>query len=353
MSAARRSDRTDQPWLDGTVATPVGAVPRLRTAWSRADRYGAWKVRWNLGRRRYAMPPGLYAVGTPEADSPVFVTANYKLSVDHLRRALAGLDGWVLVLDTQGINVWCAAGKGTFGTAELVARLTAVRLAEVVRQRTLILPQLGAVGIAAHEVKQQSGFAVVYGPVRAADLPAFLAAGCQATPDMRRVRFGFADRLAVVPVDLVLGAPYALSLAVVLALSGGLGVGTWRAAAILDRGARAALLAGLAFLAGAVLTPALLPWLPGRAFAVKGAVVGLLLFLAAWASGAIPVLGCGAVLQALPWMLLLPATTAFVALNFTGSTTYTSLSGVRREMRLALPWIALAGLGGLTLWLAL
>jgi CO dehydrogenase/acetyl-CoA synthase gamma subunit (corrinoid Fe-S protein) len=73
------------------------------------------------------------------------------------------------VLDTQGINVWCAAGKGTFGTDELVHRIEATQLHDVVRHRVLILPQLGAPGVAAHDVKKRSGFTIEYGPVRTAN----------------------------------------------------------------------------------------------------------------------------------------------------------------------------------------
>jgi len=339
------------PWTDGCVDTPAGAVPRVRTTWSAADRLGAWKVRWNLGRMAYSVAPGLYAVGTPSPESPVFVTASYKLSFDHLRRALDGLDGWILVLDTHGINVWCAAGKGTFGTGELVARLAAVRLGEVVRHRRLIVPQLGAVGVAAHEVKQQSGFAVVYGPVRAADIPAYLAADCQAAAEMRRVRFGLADRLAVLPVELVLGFPAMAGVALVVAIAGGLRGGAGDMREILHCGMNAAALVLAAFLAAVVLVPALLPWLPGRAFSIKGTAVGLALVAAAWAAGWLPNGGSGWLLELLPWLLLLPAIAAFVALNFTGASTYTSLSGVRREMRLAIPPILVAGAAGVLVWL--
>ncbi len=353
MSACCEQSSGAVPWVDGSVETAVGAIPRLRTSWSGADRRGAWKVRWDLGRLTYSVSPGLFAVGTPSPDSAVFVTANYKLSLDHLRRALAGLDGWVLVLDTRGINVWCAAGKGTFGTDELVARLAAVRLGEVVRHRRLILPQLGAVGIAAHEVRRQSGFAVVYGPVRAADISAFVAAGCQATPAMRQVRFGLAERLAVVPVELVLGSRLMLGLALAVALTGGLGGGTWAPHDLPHRGGYGAGLIVAAFLGAGLLVPVLLPWLPGRAFSVKGTVVGLGLVATAWATGCLPGLGAGPAMDLLPWLLMLPAVTAFVALNFTGASTYTSLSGVRREMRLAMPPILVAGVAGLVLWMAL
>ena len=147
--------------------------------------------------------PGLYAVGDARPDSPVFVTANYKMTFDLLRRALAGIDGWILVLDTKGINVWCAAGKGTFGTDELVGRIAASGLAGVVSHRRLIVPQLGAPGVSAYDVRRRSGFKVVYGPVRADDLPAFLHGGLKATGRMRTKDFPLAERLALVPIEVV------------------------------------------------------------------------------------------------------------------------------------------------------
>jgi len=108
--------------IAGEIATSTGVVPRVTTSWAWRDRLGACKVRLNIGRMRYGVPPGLYAVGQPGPESPVLATANYKLTFDHLRCALAGIDAWILVLDTKGINVWCAAGKKTFGTDELVRR---------------------------------------------------------------------------------------------------------------------------------------------------------------------------------------------------------------------------------------
>ena len=76
----------------------------------------------------YTVEPGLYAVGKPDERSPVLVTANYKLSFDKLRNELTGRNVWILVLDTKGINVWCSAGKGTFGTMELVGRIESTGL---------------------------------------------------------------------------------------------------------------------------------------------------------------------------------------------------------------------------------
>jgi acetyl-CoA decarbonylase/synthase complex subunit gamma len=300
---------------------------------------------------RYAVEPGLYAIGDPTPESPVFVSANYKLSFDHLRRGLAGVDGWILVLDTRGVNVWCAAGKGTFGTAELVTRIRETRLDEIVTHRELIVPQLGATGVAAHLVRQASGFRVVYGPVRAGDIAAFLAAGKRATPEMRRVRFDLADRLAVVPVELVQWGRYAVPIALALGVSSGLHRGGFSGASLVAAGPRAAALIVSALLAGAVLTPVLLPWLPGRAFTVKGATLGAVLAAVATALGWPPHGVAHPRVEAAAWLLVLPAISGFVALNYTGASTFTSLSGVKQEMRYAIPAMIVAAAAGLGLWL--
>ena len=178
-------------------------IPTVSTRLTLADQIGSWKMRWAIGRDDYRVAPGLYKVGAPDRHSEVLVTANYKMTFDRVRQELEGIDAWILVLDTNGINVWCAAGKGTFGTAELIRRVHAVGLEHRVEHRRLILPQLGAVGVAAHEVKQGTGFTVAYGPVRASDIRAYLAAGQVAAPDMRRVRFTTGDRLALAPAELV------------------------------------------------------------------------------------------------------------------------------------------------------
>lgn len=338
-----------QAFVVGVLETPVGPVPQVTTVLAGRDRWGTLLVRLGFGRMRYTVEPGLYGVGAPNDDSPVLVTANYKLSFDHLRAALVGLDAWVLVLDTNGINVWCAAGKGTFGTAALCARVAASRLAQLVRHRRLIVPQLGAPGIAAHAVKQQSGFAVVYGPVMARDLQEFLARRMQATPAMRRKTFSLAERAVLVPVELVIAGKWALPLAVVLAgVSGLFGPGAfWEN--VREQGAWTVAGLGSGLLAGTVLTPLLLPLLPGRAFSLKGAAAGLLAALIFLASLLSRSEGEGSTLAALAWLLLIPAISSFFGLEFTGASTYTSLSGVKKEMRIAVPLQAAAALGGLFL----
>ena len=292
----------------------------------------------------------MYAVGQPAADSPVLVSANFKISFDRLRSQLTGRAAWILVLETMGINVWCAAAKGTFGTDELVRRIHSTRLTEVVSHRTLIVPQLGAVGVAAHEVRKRSGFHVVYGPVRAADLPAFLGAGMKATPEMRQVRFPLPDRLAVVPVELVLSAKYAAVVILAMVLLGGLGADGYSPARVGSMGLSSAGLFLLAWAASLVLAAGLLPWLPGRAFAAKGAWLGAAMVPAAFVYGRLLTHCWTGWLTAAAWCVWIPAVASFMAMNFTGSTPITSLSGVRREMRVAVPLQAAGAVAGAILW---
>ena len=130
--------------LVGKINMPEIKVEIVSTRLTLSDRLGDWKARWTMGRMDYRVNPGLYGVGQPDNQSPVLVTANYKMTFNSLRSELGGISAWILVLDTKGINVWCAAGKGTFGTKELVRRIRAVSLDKRLAHRVLILPQLGA-----------------------------------------------------------------------------------------------------------------------------------------------------------------------------------------------------------------
>jgi hypothetical protein len=333
------------------VDTPAGRVPRVSSALRLPDRWGAFKVRWTIGRMNYRVEPGLYALGEPNEEAPVFVTANYKLSFDHLRSAVPETAAWILVVDTEGINVWCAAGKGTFGTAEVVARVQTSGLDAIVRHRRLILPQLAAPGVAAHEVQKQSGFRVIWGPIRAVDISAFLKNGMTATPEMRRKTFSLWERTILIPVELVGAIKRALGVCAVLFLLGGAAgrTGYWQG--MIDHGGAAALSVAAGVIAGAVLTPLLLPWLPGRAFSLKGLAAGLAAavpFVLLVGSGLPGWAGC---LERLGWFLIIPAVATFLAMNFTGASTYTSLSGVRKEMRWSLPLEIIMFILGVGCWL--
>lgn len=323
-------------------------VPAATTRLTLLDTIGTWRVRWGYRRSGYRVEPGLYRVGAPTSESPVLVTANYKLSFDTVRSQLTGIDAWLLVLDTKGVNVWCAAGKGTFGTDELVRRIEAAGLAEVVDHRTIVVPQLGAPGVAAREVRERSGFRVVFGPVRARDIRSYLNAGLHAEPEMRRVTFTARERLVVTGVEIAGATRIVIPLLAVVWL---IWLAATGAAALLPGQREIAFVAPFlaALLSGLVITPLLLPWLPGRMFALKGAEVGAVLV------GAVVALGAErwSLGGALGVLLLGTAISSYFAMNFTGSTTFTSPSGVEVELRRALPFqLGAAALGLLVLLLS-
>ena len=361
-------------YIIGQQQTTAGEIPIVKTKLDFNDRLGAIMVRWSINRNNYKVDPGLYAVGNPDESSDVFVTANYKLSFDHLRKNLDGLNSWILVLDTKGINVWCAAGKGTFGTKELVHRIDVTNLRKIINHRRIIVPQLGATGVSAYAVKRDTeisaepvlssvnqfpktsfsfaktgmqinlnrGFNVVFGPIRASDIKAFVKNGYKASKEMRKVDFGFSDRVKLIPVDFASGLKYLLiAIAVVLLLSGinGSGISFY---GFFKNGLLAAVNVLLAYISGIVLTPVLLPYISFRPFALKGSVTGALTFVVLLVSG----LAGTNIYENISWFLIILAISSFLAMNFTGSSTYTSLSGVKREMKIAVPMqIAFSAVG--------
>jgi hypothetical protein len=330
-------------WTAGTIATPAGPVFRISTEWTREDYRGMIKSRIGAFRMNYAVTPGLYAVGDPAQDSDVFVTANYKLTFDILRRELSGMNAWILVLDTKSINVWCAAGKGTFGTDELIRRIADVKLDTIVSHRKIILPQLGAAGVNASVVQKKTGFRVIFGPVQARDIPAYVQSGYKKTKEMGTIGFSMLDRMVLTPMEInpamkkfpwVAGG---ILLIFGLQPQGLLFKQAWFG------GLPFLILALLAVFAGALVTPVFLPFVPFRSFAIKGWIVGVLsVFLTLRFFE--PVSTQDPILLSIAY-LLFPALSSYVALQFTGSTTFTGMSGVKKELKIGIPlYFGAAGL---------
>src|SRR3972149_1334638 len=313
----------------------IGFVPsivsRVSAEWTWRDYLGQIRCRVSSFRNSYAVRPGLYAVGNPDRESDIFVSANYKISFDVLRRALKGINAWILVLDTKGINVWCAAGKGTFGTDELIKRIGESHLEKIVIHRRIIVPQLGAPGVSAHIVQQKTGFRISYGPVDAQDIRQYVEAGHKATEKMRRINFSMWDRLVLTPMEVIPALKgYAIYATLIFFIMG------LKPSGIifkdgLANGLPFFILGFLAVLSGALITPLLLPFIPFRSFAIKGWLVGSMVILIAikYISPAMPVAAFS--------LLFFPLASSYIALQFTGSTVFTSMSGVKKELRYAMP----------------
>jgi len=271
--------------------------------------------------------PGLYAVGHPGPDSPVLVTGNYDLTVRRLVRAIDGqVDAWLLVADSAGINVWCAAGGGYFTAEKVIAAVKSFSLEQVVDHHALILPQLCAVGVDGWRIREEMGWEVHWGPVRAADIPAYLAAGRKKTDAMRWVRFPLKDRLEMVTVTL--GFYGLLILLPVLIFWRGM---FWPVTASL---------VGLSYFYAIVH-----PWLPGRDGLLKSiplaliALAGLFTYTAIW--NPLPVA------RLFHWALGLVGMSVFTAAELQG------MSPLMRGEQANWGWEAIIGVAlGAIYWLA-
>ncbi|HEY69949.1 MAG TPA: methyltransferase domain-containing protein [Anaerolineae bacterium] len=234
------------------------AIPRLRHRISlRSLLVDLWALFLRVIPPYPKVRPGLYAVGHPDTTSPVFVSGNFDLSVRRLVRELDGkVDAWLLVADSKGINVWCAAGGGYFTADSVIAAVGSSRIESIVQHRHLILPQLCANGVDADRIRGEIGWQTAWGPVRAEDIPSYLAGG-KKTDAMRWLRFPLVDRLEMVSATLGL---YAIMILIPLLIF-------WRPLFW----PVAISLFGLSYFYGVML-----PWLPGRDGLVKSIPLALI-----------------------------------------------------------------------------
>ena len=321
-------------FVDKFIKTDTGFIPVIKSKLEKEDLVSTFFVRCGVNRYQYRVTPGLYGIGKPDKESEVLVTANFKLTFDQLRKELSNINAWILVLDTKGINVWCAAGKGTFSTTEIVKRIKECSLEKIVQHKHIIVPQLGATGVSARDVKKQSGFRVIYGPVRANDIPDFLKNSKKADKQMRQATFTIYERFILTPVELQISLKPALITALVLLIIAGIGPGIFSFSQIWQRGMVSILALVTGIVSGAFITPILLPFIPPREFALKGIITGSIisiLFLIVLSSFITGIAGFFAL------FLFSVAISSFLAMNFTGSTPFTSPSGVEKEMKRYIP----------------
>ncbi len=278
--------------------------------------------------------PGLYAIGKPDENSDVFVSANYKLSFDHLRKHLGGKNFWILVLDTKGINVWCAAGKGTFGTDELILRANQCNIKDIINHNRIIVPQLGGPGINAPLVAKTTGLKVHYGPVQAHDLNSYIQKNYTATIKMRTITFSLKDRFILTPMELnpflkkfPWFAVIMLTMFSLHAKNPGIASGLTQSLPHLVYGLAA-------IFAGAFITPLLLPIIPFRSFSLKGLLVGLAMVAITQQFSFFKTTN---MFELIFSYLFYAGLTSYIAVQFTGSTTFTHLSGVKKELKYGLP----------------
>jgi ubiquinone/menaquinone biosynthesis C-methylase UbiE len=224
---------------------------------------------WSLTLNRFIPPypkfaTGLYRVGHPNQTSPVLVTGNYELTLRRLVRELDGwVDCWLLVANSRGMNVWCAASGGHFTAEDVIAALKSSGVMKVVDHHALILPQLCATGIDGWKIRKATKWGVHWGPVRARDIPAYLAAGRKKTDEMHHVQFPLTDRLEMTTEAFFF---YGMILAILALIF-------WQSYITLLLG----LMALISYIYGVFL-----PWLPGHDGLTKGITLTGLTLAGLW-----------------------------------------------------------------------
>lgn len=316
--------------------TPIGSISSISSELLYKDKLEHFGVMWGYKRNNYMIKPGIYAIGNPKPSSLVIVSCTYKLTFDILRKDLRNVDCWLLILETNGVNVWCASGKGTFGTEELIRRIRKVKLESLVNHRVLILPQLGASGVDVSKLKKETGFRGMFGPIRSEDIEDYIKNKFKASKEMRNVKFTISDRAKLTPLSFVQNIKYyfvALVIILLMNFIGGtvsLGIGELIKTTIIQ-----SIPMLLATVVAAMIFPIALPVIPFKSFALKGFVVSLF-FL-----GVLSSMSYNFMIQNnmyfLGYSLITIALVTNICLNFTGSTTYTSFSGVVKETLWALP----------------
>ncbi|NOY67880.1 MAG: hypothetical protein GXP53_00070 [Deltaproteobacteria bacterium] len=280
-------------------------------------------------RQTYAVAPGLYYTGNNySSDAPLLVTANYHLTVFLLLRHIRHLNVRLLVVDTDGINVWCSAGgKGIFSSQAVMKQINRYpgHLNQTAQKLSLILPKLSLSGVDLHELRKNN-IRPIIGPVYAKDLPVYLtqaeSKGRFTDQSEARVIFGFKARLFTWLPGMVQYMGYSILLFV-----GFLFIEQFW-------GLRAPF--GIIPITAIIGTayPLLFPYIPGHRFAVKG------IFLAIFLSSAITLTalagGAGGG-QLISSVLFIFATAIFIGLTYTGNSAVSNYSRVRKEVARFLP----------------
>lgn len=307
----------DKEW-DYTENKPV----RLKPGFS--DYVKALICWFDSYRRTYATKPGLYFTGDNyDPQSPILVTANYHLTVFSILRNLKSFNVRLLVIDSDGINVWCAAGKGRFSNREIYKQL--FRYGEYISPTggkiNLILPKLAFSGVSMSDLKK-AGISVIVGPVYARDIRDYLENPPYTDRIKDRIEFKLPERFFTC-IPGLLQCMYQVFLVF---------IGLWILELIFSIKSTYWIFPLVAIIA--FLYPILFPWIPGSRFAVKGLVLSIFLILVGFVLSYTGVLRINPDYSAISFCL---ATGLFFGLAYTGNSPVSNYSRVRKEIAGFLP----------------
>ncbi|PKL59966.1 MAG: acetyl-CoA synthase [Methanomicrobiales archaeon HGW-Methanomicrobiales-4] len=120
------------------------------------------------------MTPGLYRIGTPGRNDPVFLTVNFSLTYFTLQGYLEATrrSCWLLIVDTEGMSVLTAVAAGKLNDSVVRDGLEKFNLVSEVDHKTLIIP--GYASPLSGRIEESTGWKVIVGPRDAAEISAFM-----------------------------------------------------------------------------------------------------------------------------------------------------------------------------------
>jgi acetyl-CoA decarbonylase/synthase complex subunit gamma len=126
-------------------------------------------------RKPVAVEPGVRVIGTPHNGSPVMFTTNFALTYYTVASDIesAGIDSYLLVVDSEGIAVDCAVAGRKLTADKVAEALKEAQMADKVQHRKLIIP--GKAARLSGEIEESSGWEVMVGPRDSSDIPRYLS----------------------------------------------------------------------------------------------------------------------------------------------------------------------------------
>ena len=277
-----------------------------------------------FGKRPYIVMPGLYFTGdTYDKNTPLIVTCNFLSTVVLLCRNISPLNVRLLIVDTDGINVWCSAGKGKFSSQEILNKLNMYERSTITDsgEIELIIPKLSLSGVKLSELKRNNVRPVI-GPVYANKLKQYLEHPPYKDCASDTVNFGIKARAYTVVPTVVQFSKYVIFCAALFFIFDNL-FKTGFHWQVIPIGA-----------AISFFYPLLFPWLAGRRFAVKGisfAFLPSLFLFFLYVRGGI------SLFLAVFYAAFILGTSIFLALSYTGNSPVSNYSKVKKEIVTFLP----------------
>jgi acetyl-CoA decarbonylase/synthase complex subunit gamma len=120
-----------------------------------------------------AVEAKLYDIGTPNEDSPVYVTTNFSLTYFIVEGEVESsrIPSRILSVDTKGISVLTAYADNKFSAEIITEAIKKSGLEEKVKHRKIVIP--GYVAVLKGTLEEESGWEVMVGPREASGITKF------------------------------------------------------------------------------------------------------------------------------------------------------------------------------------